>query len=63
MIVRIAKRNLKKLLQDTPIQKMSEAIAHFLNCFLGETDTESEEPRKKHKKKKGLRGLSHSGWF
>jgi len=43
MIVRIAKRNLKKLLQDTPIQKMSEAIAHFLNCFLGKTDTESEE--------------------
>ena len=65
MIVRIAKRKLRTLLQDSkwrwslanfvpctsrdplsptaPIHKISEAIAHFLNCLLGETDLEMDE--------------------
>ena len=63
MIVRIAKRKLRTLLQDSkwslasfvsctsrdplsptaPIHKISEGIAHFLNCLLGETDLEMDE--------------------
>jgi protein TIF31 len=37
MVVRVAKRRLRRLLQETPYEKVSEAIAHFLNCFLGQT--------------------------
>ena len=57
-----------------PYERVSEAIAHFLNCFLGQPEGggrgREEEPmvnghssssRKKQKKKKSGKGRTHTG--
>ena len=54
-----------------PYEKVSEAIARFLSCLLGQTDGGAEEAaavnghhsKKKTKKKKNPKGLSPSGIY
>lgn len=60
MVLRLAKRRLRRLLQETPLEMISEAICHFLNCLLSEAKEETSLANghvgKKRNKRKNSRG-------